>query len=230
MSKYFKYFMIAWAILLIAFNVATFLSPSFPNALFDGFWVGYGFVNAALIGFLICSFVAFRVDNADKQFLHMPVIALGWIGLIVCGLVGIAFMIFPVLPGWITAIICMVLFLIFMIAVISAKAVASMVSDRDEELRYQTGFIRYMTSESEILMNSVTDPNYSPLCKEVYEAVRYSDPMSRSDLSGYESAIHTKFQQFSGAVRAGDAAGAQALESELLGLIKERNTRCKMMK
>lgn len=66
--------------------------------------------------------------------------------------------------------------------------------------------------------------------KKVYEAVRYSDPMSADVLFDVESRIHTEFDALTDPVISDNSDAATASADELLTLIKERSSRCKMEK
>lgn len=68
------------------------------------------------------------------------------------------------------------------------------------------------------------------LANEVYEAIRYSDPMSIEALAGAEAQITVKFKEFSDAVIDDDYELSKALEKELLILIEDRNNKCKLLK
>ena len=65
--------------------------------------------------------------------------------------------------------------------------------------------------------------------KKVYEAVRYSDPMSNDGISGIESEIAIKFNQFAGAITA-NSDDIATIADELIVLITDRNKRCKVTK
>ena len=66
------------------------------------------------------------------------------------------------------------------------------------------------------------------MCKKVYEALRYSDPMSSAALSGTEAEISKEFTAFAAAVKNGE--NASELADELIALIGDRNRMCKVMK
>ena len=62
----------------------------------------------------------------------------------------------------------------------------------------------------------------------MYEALRYSDPVSAPDLSEVEREFAEKFKVFSGAVEEDNEASEKA--GELLALIDLRNKKCKLLK
>ena len=63
---------------------------------------------------------------------------------------------------------------------------------------------------------------------KVYEAIRYSDPMSNDALASLESEITIKFKAFENAVVSGIACAETA--NELLILVEERNKKVKVLK
>lgn len=66
--------------------------------------------------------------------------------------------------------------------------------------------------------------------QEGYEAIRYSDPMSNEALSSVESQIAIKFNEFSNAVIEDNKPTAKAIGNELIILVNDRNTKCKLSK
>lgn len=66
--------------------------------------------------------------------------------------------------------------------------------------------------------------------KKVYEAVRYSDPMSNAVLVEVEEKIQNGFSDFENAVVSEDFELASSTADELLSLIDIRNKKCKELK
>lgn len=64
----------------------------------------------------------------------------------------------------------------------------------------------------------------------MYEAVRYSDPMSNDALASAEAQITIKFNELADAVNAEDAEKAKAAASEVVILINNRNQKGKLLK
>lgn len=64
----------------------------------------------------------------------------------------------------------------------------------------------------------------------VYDAIRYSDPMSNEALSSIESDVTTKMSEFGNAVRADDVEQAKTIAEEIVILAKDRNAKCKALK
>ena len=99
---------------------------------------------------------------------------------------------------------------------------ADIVSEIDDKVKVQTSFIKTLIVDAELLISRAQNETSKAATKKVYEAVRYSDPMSNDGLSGIESEIAIKFNQFASAVTANNDDIATIAE-ELIVLITDRN-------
>ena len=106
---------------------------------------------------------------------------------------------------------------------------ADIVSEIDDKVKAQTTFIKTLTVDAESLMCRAQNETAKTATKKVYEAVRYSDPMSNDGLSSIESEISIKFNQFAGVVTA-NGEDIATVSEELIVLITDRNKRCKLLK
>lgn len=111
------------------------------------------------------------------------------------------------------------------------KTVArELIEQRGEEVKQQTQFIKMLSVDANTLVSKAKSDKVKTLANEVYEAIRYSDPMSIEALAGAEAQITIKFKEFSDAVIDDDYELSKALEKELLILIEDRNNKCKLLK
>lgn len=232
MNKKFKYYALIWVILLAAFNVIFFVTSGEAAGMsrFGGaFLVSYIFITVAFIGQLICSYIALKTDDITNLFYNIPIIRVSYAGLILTLIFGVLCMALPNLTNWVGVIACMVVLAFTAIAVIKAKAASDIVECIDKKVTTQTLFVKSLTMDVESLLARAATPEAKVACKKVYEAVRYSDPMSNDALADVESQITLKFNEFSGAVASGaDSIGAIA--DELAVLIGDRNKKCKALK
>lgn len=232
MNKNFKYYSGIWAVLLAIFNIATFVSPNEAAGMtkFCGaFWVGYIFITLAFIGQLAISFFAFSAKNMQKFFYRIPLIRISWTGLILTLIFGVLCMVIPNLPNWVGIIACLAVLGFNAISLAKANIAAEIVSETDDKIKAQTSFIKTLIVDAESLVSRAQSETAKAATKKVYEAVRYSDPMSNDLLSGIESEIAIKFNQFSGAVAA-NSDDIETIADELIILISDRNKRCKLVK
>lgn len=233
MNRKMKYYSAVWLISLAIFNVIAFITPSTVNGVskYDtSFWIGYGFVTVAFIGQLACAYKAFKADSLQKLFYNVSLISISYIGLIVMLVVGGLCMAIPQIPYWIGIVVCVLVLGITAIAVIKTSAAIEIVEKIDEKIKEQTFFIKSLTVDADGLVALAKTAEMKACTKSVYEAIRYSDPMTNSALANVEAQIATKFEEFSKVVSEDNIASANDISNELLLLIRNRNQKCKLLK
>lgn len=111
------------------------------------------------------------------------------------------------------------------------KAVArELVVERGEQIKQQTAFIKMLTVDADSIIARANSDEMKAEAKKVYEAIRYSDPMSSNALASIENQIQNRFNAFSKAVAVDDKELAKSTANELVMLIKNRNDKCKLLK
>ncbi len=233
MKKNFRFYIIIWAIFLALYNLTVFLvKPVIPGYVINydaRFWISWGVIITTYIGQLFCSKLAFDSKNNEKLFLNIPLITQSYTALVVATIAGTVLMIIPDCPTWIAAIVCAAVLGLSVISVIKAKVAADIVSETDDKVKAQTSFIKTLIVDAESLMSRAQNETAKSVAKKVYEAVRYSDPMSNDGLSGIESEIAIKFNQFAGLITS-NSDDIASIADELIVLITDRNKRCKLLK
>lgn len=233
MKKSFKAYVVIWAIFLAVFNVICFVTPGEAAGMskFGGaFWVGYIFITLAFIGQLVCAVMAFKAKNLKKFFYKLPLITVSYTGLVLTVIVGAVCMAIPNLPNWVGIIVCLLVLAFNAVAVIKANVAAEVVSDIDDKIKAQTAFVKLSTVEVQNILNRARTEKVKAECKKVYEAMRYSDPMSSPALAEEEAEISAKIRNLKSAVLSGEDETAISTAEELVLLIKERNNKCKLLK
>lgn len=234
MKKNFKYFGITWIVGFVLFNAITFLIPNeiFGVTRFDKgvFWIAYALVTLSFIVELITAYKFIKEDSNEKMFLNIPLLRTGYIAIIVSIIVGLAFMIFPILPAWIGAIVCLLIAGYFVIACVNASTVADIVADIDVKVKTKTAFMRMAIVEAENILARTTTTEIKEEVKKVYEALKYSDPMSTPVLDEIEQEIDNGLKELKNAVTCNDNAKVLSVTASILLNVKERNTKCKSLK
>jgi len=234
MKKNFKFYALMWAILLAVWCAVVFLvRPIIPGYVINydaRFWIAFVFIVLAFIGNLVCAYLAFKAENSKKMFLNLPLITVSWSALITMLIVGSVLMLIPNCPAWIAAVVCIIILAFNAIAVIKAAWAADAVSKVDERVAAQTSFIKNLIVDTESILSRAKSDAVKTECKKVYEAVRYSDPMSNDALSVIEAKITVKVDEFSSAVGADDAEKAKEIAGEIIILVADRNKKCKAVK
>ena len=233
MKKKFGLYSIVWLLCLAVFNVIAFVTPNKIGELskFSGsFWIGYIFITVAFLGQLVCAFFAFRAKDLKKFFYRLPLISVSYGGLVAMLIVGSVFMAIPTLPEWVAIIVCVIIIAFNLIAIIKATAAADIVSGIDDKINNKTAFIKSLTADAQSLISSAKSDELRVEAKKVYEAIRYSDPISNDSLSELDSQIKRQFTAFSDAVKSEDTEFAKETSIVLVELLEKRNVNGKRLK
>lgn len=233
MKSKFKYYAAAWVVLVVLFNVIVFITPNEFKGMskFGGsFWAGYIFIMVTFIGQLLVAWLAIRDDDMTKVFYNIPLITISYSTLIVMIVIGALSMLIPNLPYWLGVIGCLLVLGFAVIALMGAQSGASIVTDIDEKIKNNTFFIKSLTVDVESLMRKEVNEDIKSEIKKVYEAIRYSDPMSNDALSGLESQITLRMNELIESVEKGDINLVSKNAKEIIVLVNDRNRKCKLLK
>ena len=232
MKKNFNIYIVVWALLVALFNVVAFVGVSqlYVEGYTASFWIGYAFITVAFLGQLFCAYLALKAMTAQKLFYNLSLFKTGYAGLIATFVVAAICMLIPALPYWVGIVICAVILVFNMITVIKAKVVIDEVTRIDQKVKVQTFYIKSLTIDADTLMASAKSDTAKAECRKVYEALRYSDPMSNDALASVEAQISTKFAELSDAVNAGKEEEIAALARDVIVLVGDRNKKCKLFK
>lgn len=233
MKKGFKYYAVVWAILFAIFNLVCFVTPNEVEGMskFGGaFWAGYVGITLAFIGQIVCAYFAFQASSKEKFFLNIPLIRISYITLVLTVIFGAICMLIPNLPNWFGIIICFAILALGAISVIKAKAAAEVVEAVGEKVKAKTAFIKTLIVDAESLIASAKTDEIKADCKKVYEALRYSDPVSSEALFEIEREIESKLALLKQAVKDNNASAVSEYANEIVVLADNRNKKCRMMK
>ena len=186
----------------------------------------------ALVGTIVASIfvLTLKVDSKEKLFLTVPQIRAAYIVTLLSIILAGVYMFVAAVPGWVVYIGVALVYGFAALRIVKAKAAKTYVEEIDEKVKVKTFFIKSLTVDAEVLMNATAAPETKALSKKVFEAVRYSDPMSNAALVEAEEKIQNCFNAFEAAVKAEDSEAASSTAEELLSLIDIRNKKCKILK
>lgn len=242
MRKNFIIYSIIWLLMLIVFNAIAFIAPGWsfiaqyiPNCppiekYTAGFWIGYAFINLALIGNLAFTSIGYLGKKGSKIFLNVSLLKVCFTTLGVTFFIGSLCMIFNILPYWVGGIVCLLILLINFIAVMKTKVAINVVSEVENNVKYETSFIYTMREESESLYASAMNLEHEGVCKNVRDAFKYCDPMSSQQLDSVNAEIASQFNILKEAVKNQKAEEINQAANVLIALISERNNKCKRLK
>lgn len=232
MKKTFRFYSVAWVILLVLFNTIAFVSVGWTGMpkYTPSFWIGYVFISITFIGQIICAYFALRDNNIKKTFYNISLITTSYTGLILSFVFGGLCMLLSLLPYWVGIILCTILLACNALSVLKASSAIDIVSETEEKVKAKTLFIRSLTVDAESLLVYAKSDVVKDECKKVYESLRYSDPMSAPALVEIESKIESEFAALTEAVKTDNVAAAQEAAKRVVLFANDRNKKCKLMK
>lgn len=232
MKSKFKMYVIVWAAVVVLFNVIVFITPNEVAGMskFGGaFWVGYAFIMVLFLVQLGIGWYAIK-DDLAKTFYNIPLLQISYSTMGVMLVVGVLCMAIPQFPIWLGIIICLLVVGFGGISAALAQTASSIVSDIDVKVKNKTFFIRSLTVDIESLLTRSELPEVRDEVNKVYEAVRYSDPMSNEALSGVESQITLKVSELADGIEKADIELVKKMVREIVILLNDRNKKCKLLK
>ena len=250
MSKYFKYYAVCWCIAFVIFSVIYFVVPMKAEIggiikVEQNIMGSYIMIAITFIGQLICAYIAFRAKTLKKMFFNLSYITLSYAALILTIGINIKCRMTIGLPSYVPIIISLVILAFLVVNVIQVKVVSDMILETDEKVKTKTAFIKTTTLNVKGLIDNANDTVVKNELEKVYEAIKYSDPMSSVDLYDEETKISTKISELSDILN--DESGEnveeikkiekvekidniKGLVKEILSLINARNNKCKLLK
>lgn len=237
MKKAFKFYLVIWAILFVTFHIVLIALPKEMTIggvtftkLGGSSWIALVLMEICFLGNLFFTTVALRQNKLSGTFYRLPIIGLAFGSVIVTTVIGCIAMAIPNIPSWIPPIAMLLVMAFYAAAVMTAAAAAKIAEGVDEKITVKTSFVRDLAIDADTLITRAKSEPVKTACKKVYEAVRYSDPLSGDTLHDVEARIRTEFDGLTDAVLSDDADAANAAADELLSLIRERNQKCKAEK
>lgn len=185
------------------------------------------FVGTAIAAIFV---LTLKVETKEKMFLNLSQFRTAYIVTILSVILSGIYLFVAAVPDFIVYIAAILVYALAVISIIKAKVAVSVVAGMDEKIKVQTFFVKSLTVDAEHLMSTSKTAELKALAKKVYEAVRYSDPMSNAVLVEVEEKIQNGFSDFENAVNSEDFELASSTADELLSLIDIRNKKCKLLK
>lgn len=233
MKKSIGVYSICWSLLLIMYNVIVFVTPSEMNGISkfsDGFWIGYGFSLAAFVSLLVVSIVIITKNNAKRIFLGLPMLKTSYICLVMTMVFSTIFMAIPVIPAWISAIVNVIIMAVGVVSVLVVKEAGEYIEAIDNKTEQACAFVKTLIAQASSLDAYAQTDVAKDACKTVYEALRYTDPMSSPQLAEVEEKMQKQFELFSNAVKEQDDNAIGETSNRMVQLTKERAAMCKSSK
>lgn len=233
MKKYFKYYAICWSIAIAVFNMVTFITLNTTcdiATLTSSFWIGYAFITIVFFCHLICSVLFFKEENKDKIFMNISIFRLAYIALIASIIASLISMCIPFIPYWIGIVVDVLIIGYYAIAITKVTLAIEVVENTKQDIIQKTSFIKMLCVEADTLKSKAKTDEARIITNKVYDAIRYSDPISSSFLDEINSQIQDEFELFANAIYDGDDELASSIGEEIINLIESRNKTCRTIK
>ncbi len=186
-----------------------------------------------LIGYIfavVASMIAFKdSDNLERKVFGTPIVFTGLKYYAILAIVT-AICLIAGIKAIVPAVVGIVFIALGAIELVKAKSAIQVVEEIDSKVKEKQIFMRTLTSEAEVLISKAESEALKTEVKKVYEAIRYSDPMTNDSLYAIEKEISNGFMVFKEAVISADVELAKSSGKNLIENIEERNLKCKLLK
>ena len=222
----------AFIVVFLFANILVFLIP-FPHGI--AFWIAYAFLMIALVVGSVITYISAEKTFTQKNGIrYYPLMRFAVMYLVVQGVVSLIFFLtdpYITLPLiWIPPFVCLVILAVFVVLLISTYSGLKVVEAVEEQSKEETYFIYNLTADAELLTKQVSDASLQKELTSLYEAIRYSDPVSSPELADVNLLISGEMDILKAAVTHNDAGKIHESIQKLSLLIAERNIKCKLSK
>ncbi len=211
-------------IVLVMFNVIAFALPPCKHTIL--FWLGYTFETFSVLSLLAVSLVAIEKASTNNTFLGLPPVNLTWIYFILQSATSLWQMTYFQLPYSYGIIINSCLAGIYLICLILTFAASDNIKQLETATTQKVTYIKELQTNLELLTSD--DTEVLNKIGELVETVRFSDPISHSQLSDIESKINKNVYLLQNNIN--DKNNALQLCNEIKQLFQVRNKKCALLK
>ncbi len=213
----------ASAILFGVLSIIVFLAP-LPHTV--TFWLGYFFALFALLTLEVTALVFFGNTVKEEKFLHLPMVRFAWGYFVLQTALSIWQMLSSSTAYLVALILNLVIAAAAVILILLLCAAAQKTVRSDAHTAKKVLFIKRLG----LTLNEIEteDAALAQKIKQLAEDVRFSDPMSHSELRDVEERLSVAVNEL--AENAADSEKASALCDKAAKLLKSRNDQCKILK
>lgn len=231
-KKTFYGYAITWVIMVALFNVLCFIIPDNPAREEAPYWIGYAFIHVAFL--ILLGAVAYALyTKIDNAYFRLPIVKRCYTSLAIMGIVGGLIMLIPfVFAVWVALLVILLALGYCLIGIINTATTANVAQGVEKKIKTQTIFIKALTVDADVLQTRAAgkSPAIQAEVKKVYEAIRYSDPMTNPALASVEGDISVRFGTLVQAVDNNDEAQVQQIANAILIQLETRNKQIRLLK
>lgn len=213
----------------LAFSLVAFIAP-FPRT--PGFWTAYIFGIIAIAAQCIFFKKAFFRNNTAKSRMYgFPLARVGVIYLALQLLISIIEMTFAnTVPFWIYLVLNAIILVATISGFIAAETAREEIVKQENIVVSNTATIRTALLAIQQLLVQSKSQDYKAKLDNLYEAVRFSDPVSSKSTAEIDIKFDNALSELHIAIAEGDQQKISDLIDLALSLLNERHAICKLHK
>lgn len=208
---------------LILFNAVSFLIPSYHSI---SFWMGYGFACFSNLFLLFVTIYTLSAPDKEKIFFRLSPLMIAWIYFIVQTAFSLYQMFGSNYPYFAVVITDIIIAVVMSVLLILSLIAEREIQQSESEIESKVFYIKKLKTDLDML--STDNEKLFSKIKLLAEMVRFSDPMSHSNLKPIENKIENKFYMIRDNLD--NISIALAACDDMEKLLNERNEKCKLFK
>ncbi len=215
----------AYIILASFFVLVSIIIFAIPSTKTVAFWISYIFTVLAFASQIVIWKISLgSAESLKSKFLAFPVIYIGIVYLVIQIFALSVFLFIRTLPIWSAVVSCAVIAGISAICMIASTIGRNEIESISAKVQEKTFYIKQLQSDVELLADAETNIVTKSALTQLSEKIRYSDPMSDSQVTNIEKQISAKITELKFSM---DKA---RIIDELNLLLDERNRKIKFLK
>lgn len=236
MKKAFKFYVIAWAIMFILFNLAVWFLPR-EFTLLGVTYEKFGGVSRATLIVLEACFllhlaltaVALNQNKLSGTFYRLPLIRLSYVCVVVTTIVAVIAML-AFVPSWIPLALALLILAIYAFAILKADAAAALVEGVDKKVETSTRSMKALYASVAACADRCADPELKKPVQKLAEALRYADPVSSEATREAENTLRMYLVDLESAVDSSNADKVKSICAAMTAALADRNRLSKFSK
>lgn len=236
MKKAFKYFLIAWAVMFVLFNIAVVALPKEFSILGVTYvklgglsWVTLIVLELCFLLHLGVTALALNQNKLSGTFYRIPLIRLSY-GCVAVTLILAVLAMLAFIPSWIPLALTVAILVIYAMAVLKAAAAAELVEGVDRKVEASTRSMKYLYAAAAACADRCADPALKQPVQKLADALRYADPVSSEATREAENTLRMYLVDLESAVDAADADKIKTTCAAMTRALADRNRLCKLGK
>ncbi len=236
MKKGLKFYVIAWAIMFILFNVAVAALPKEFTLLgvtyekYGGLsWVTLIVLELCFLLHLIITAAALNQKKLSGTFYRLPLIRLSYGCLVVTLILAVVAML-AIIPSWVPLALALLVLAVYAFAILKAGTAAALVEGVDKKVETSTRSMKALYASVAACADRCADPELKKPVQKLAEALRYADPVSSEATREAENTLRMYLVDLESAVDSSNADKVKSICAAMTSALADRNRLSKLGK